>query len=240
MQIAVAAVFNCGILAGSQNFYPEGKMHGNLCNKIGTITLVTALWAPVALAHPHSFISLVTTAVTQDGQLTGLKMQWTMDELTSADLLYDAGDAKPGSPVWKKLAAEVMANVLGQHYFTEFWHNGEKVKFLNTPSEYGLANVDHQAVLTFVLPLAHPQPLKGQTYTFATFDPGYFVDMSYDQPTDASLPKELAGSCKISVLTPEPNEKTLAFAQSLDKADAPPEDMELGKQFAQQVTIKCQ
>ena len=24
----------------------------------------------------------------------------------------------------KKLAAEVMANVLGQHYFSELWHNG--------------------------------------------------------------------------------------------------------------------
>jgi ABC-type uncharacterized transport system substrate-binding protein len=32
----------------------------------------------------------------------------------SADLLYDAGNAKAGSEVWKKLAAEVMANVLGQ------------------------------------------------------------------------------------------------------------------------------
>lgn len=33
--------------------------------------------------------------------------QWT---LTSADLLYDAGNAAPGSEIWKKLA-EVMANV---------------------------------------------------------------------------------------------------------------------------------
>jgi ABC-type uncharacterized transport system substrate-binding protein len=80
-------------------------------------------------AHPHSFISLKTELVT-DGQLSGLKMRWTMDEITSADLLYDAGNAKPGDEIWKKLAAEVMANVLGQHYFTEFWHNGQKVKFL--------------------------------------------------------------------------------------------------------------
>jgi ABC-type uncharacterized transport system substrate-binding protein len=36
-------------------------------------------------------------------------MRWTMDEITSADLLYDAGNAKPGDEIWKKLAAEVMA-----------------------------------------------------------------------------------------------------------------------------------
>ncbi|WP_223271310.1 DUF1007 family protein [Buttiauxella sp. B2] len=202
--------------------------------------LGTALFSPMVLAHPHSFITLVTTVMVENDQLTGLKMQWTMDEITSADLLYDAGNAKPDSPVWKKLAAEVMANVLGQHYFTEFWHNGEKVTFNNLPPEYGLAQSGHQAVLSFVLPLAHPQPLKGQTYQFATFDPTYFVDMSYDHPDDAKLPKALAEQCKISIKTPQPTEDMQAFALSLDKADAPPEDMELGKQFSQQVTLQCQ
>lgn len=91
-----------------------------------------------AAAHPHSFISLQTEAVAENGQLTGFKMRWTMDEITSADLLYDAGNAKPGSEIWKKLAAEVMANVLGQHYFSELWHNGERVKFDNRPDGYGL------------------------------------------------------------------------------------------------------
>ncbi|MDU1426041.1 MAG: DUF1007 domain-containing protein, partial [Klebsiella michiganensis] len=31
----------------------------------------------------------------------------------------------------------------------------------------------------------------------------------------------------------------LSYAQSLDKADAPPEDMELGNYFAQKVTLQC-
>ena len=48
-----------------------------------------------AAAHPHSFISLQTEAVAENGQLTGFKMRWTMDEITSADLLYDAGNANP-------------------------------------------------------------------------------------------------------------------------------------------------
>ena len=105
------------------------------------------------LAHPHSFISLKTEVVADNGLLTGFKMRWTMDEITSADLLYDAGKAKPGDEVWKKLAAEVMANVLGQHYFSELWHNGQRVKFDNRPDGYGLEREGHQAVLTFTLPL---------------------------------------------------------------------------------------
>ncbi len=55
-----------------------------------------------AAAHPHSFISLQSEPVVKDGLLSGFKMRWTMDEITSSDLLYDAGNAKPGSEVWKK------------------------------------------------------------------------------------------------------------------------------------------
>jgi len=120
------------------------------------------------------------------------------------------------------------------------WHNGQRVKFQNRPTEYGLSRDGHQAVLTFVLPLAQPQPVTGQTYTFSSFDPTYYVDMSYAEDGDAALPAALRKSCRVTVQTPEPDDKVLDFAQSLDKADAPPEDMELGKQFAQTVTLTCQ
>ncbi len=56
-------------------------------------------------------------------------MVWTMDEITSSDLLYDAENAKSDSEIWKKLAAEVMANVLGQHYFTDIYRDGQPVKY---------------------------------------------------------------------------------------------------------------
>jgi len=202
--------------------------------------LFLALLSFATLAHPHSFIRLKTGVLVANGQWTGLEMRWTMDEITSADLLYDAGNAKPGDEIWKKLAAEVMANVLGQHYFTEFWHNRQKVKFLNRPTEYGMTRDGHQAVLTFILPLAHPQPLAGQKYRFSTFDPTYYVDMHYAQDSDVQLPENLQKICKIAVHTPKPSEEMLNFAVSLDKEDAPPEDMELGKQFAQEVTLQCQ
>ncbi|MFS2222041.1 DUF1007 family protein [Pantoea sp. B65] len=205
------------------------------------MVLITLLLSPSLAAHPHSFIALKTTLVSnQPGTLNGLHMVWKMDEITSSDLLYDAGNAKPDSVVWKKLAAEVMANVLGQHYFTEFWHNGQRVKFDNLPMEYHLTREGHQAVLTFVLPLAEPQRLTGQTYTFMTFDPTYFVDMFYDDDKSLQLPQALQHQCKMSLKTPKPDASMQAYALSLDKADAPAEEMDLGRQFAQTVTLACQ
>ncbi|GAB7270289.1 hypothetical protein DZS_16830 [Dickeya ananatis] len=55
-----------------------------------------------ALAHPHSFIDMKTTVEGKDDLITGLRMNWTMDPITSADLLYDAGNAAKDSDVWKK------------------------------------------------------------------------------------------------------------------------------------------
>lgn len=209
-------------------------------NYIGGLLLLSGAWMPSAWSHPHSFIDMQTTLVHQGDQLTGLKMRWVMDEITSSDLLYDAGDARPDSVVWKKLAAEVMANVLGQHYFSEFFHQQQPVKFDNLPPEYHLSREGHKAVLEFILPLAHPQRLSGQSYHFSTFDPTYFVDMYYDSEKALTVPPELAKQCRFELKTPAENAALKAYALSLDKADAPAEEMDLGRQFAQSVTLTCQ
>lgn len=207
--------------------------------KRALLTLLMAL-SPAVVAHPHSFIDMKTALVAQGDTFTGLKMTWTMDEITSADLLYDAGDARPGSVVWKKLAAGVMANVLGQHYFSEVWHNKQRVKFLNLPTEYNLSRNGHKAVLEFILPLAEPPTLTGQHFEILTFDPTYFVDMFYDNPGALTLPPALQGRCRFTLMTPKPNDSLKQYALSLDKADAPAEEMDLGRQFAQTVGLTCQ
>lgn len=64
--------------------------------KRSALTLFLAVLSFVAAAHPHSFIRLQTQVVSENEQFVALKMRWTMDALTSADLLYDAGNAKTG------------------------------------------------------------------------------------------------------------------------------------------------
>ncbi|MBW5813291.1 DUF1007 family protein [Yersinia kristensenii] len=220
-----------------------------LCyNKLGVINrLMTLLltggaliYSQLAQAHPHSFIDMDASFVSEKQTLVGIKMVWTMDEITSADLLYDAENAKSDSEIWKKLAAEVMANVLGQHYFTDIYRDGKPVKYKNLPTEYHLSRQGHQAVLEFILPLAEPQPLAGKPFIISTYDPTYFVDMTYDGNKAIRLSAEMAKSCKLTLFTPNPNASLQAYALSLDKSDSPGEDMELGKQFAQRVTVQCQ
>lgn len=198
------------------------------------LSLASSVWA-----HPHSFIDIQTTVEGENDTITGLRMHWTMDPITSADLLYDAGKAKSDSETWKKLAAEVMANVLGQHYFTEIYRDNAAIKFQPMPTEYHLSRQGNVAVLEFVLPLAHPQVLKGAPLEISTFDPTYFVDMSYQDKNAVRLAPALAEHCKTVLFTPKPSADLRSYALSLDKADAPDEDLALGKQFAQRITLEC-
>lgn len=208
---------------------------------VSYLLLVTGvLWGPQALAHPHSFIDMKTTIEGSNEQITGLRMTWTMDPITSADLLYDAVNANNTSEVWKKLAAEVMANVLGQHYFTDVYREGKAVKYQPMPTEYHLSREGNKAVLAFVLPLAHPQSLTGAPLQISTYDPSYFVDMSYKDDSAIQLSPALSGRCKTTLVTPKPDASLQSYAQALDKDARPAKTIELGKQFAQRVTLQCQ
>ena len=70
--------------------------------KHSAMALFLAVISFTTCAHPHSFISLKTELVTDGTQLSGLKMRWTMDEITSADLLYDAGNAMKSGKSWRR------------------------------------------------------------------------------------------------------------------------------------------
>ncbi|WP_145570497.1 DUF1007 family protein [Yersinia bercovieri] len=218
-----------------------GANKSSVINRLLVLLLAGAalIYSPWSEAHPHSFIDMDATFVSEKQMLVGMKMVWTMDEITSADLLYDAENAKSDSEIWKKLAAEVMANVLGQHYFTDIYRDGKPVKYKNLPTEYHLSRKGHQAVLEFVMPLAEPQPLVGKPFIISTYDPTYFVDMTYADNKAVRLSAEMEKSCKLTLFTPNPNSSLQAYALSLDKNDSPGEDMELGKQFAQRITVQC-
>jgi ABC-type uncharacterized transport system substrate-binding protein len=211
-------------------------------NRLMMLLLVasTFIYSQLAGAHPHSFIDMDATFISKKQRLVGVKMVWTMDEITSADLLYDAENAKNDAEIWKKLAAQVMANVLGQHYFTDIYRDGKLVKYKNLPTEYHLSRKGHQAVLAFVLPLAEPQLLAGKPFIISTYDPTYFVDMTYPDNKAIRLSAEMEKSCQLTLFTPNPNASLQAYALSLDKNDSPGEDMNLGQQFAQRVAVQCQ
>lgn len=199
------------------------------------------VWAmihgPFVLAHPHSWIDTKTYIEGENGFITGFKMEWTFDAMTSAYML-DGEDTAPKheQETFRKVAASVLENMKYEHYFTYFFDGDEPIKYYAAHSET-LARNRAKLVMSFELPLAKPKAVTRDSLRLLIFDPSYYVDMSWKSKNDVVLSSDLAHHCQIELIEPNPTPKQMAYAMSLP-ADADP-DNALGQLFTQTVKLHC-
>lgn len=148
----------------------------NLIRRMNTLLLsflVLLMFSPQTFAHPHSFIDMETTLITENQTLTGIEYVWKMDPMTSADILYDLMNTKEDSPQWKKQAASVMANIIAQSYFSELNYQNKKQPLKLFPDTYRMMREGLQIVMSFRVSLLHPIPLTGSTIELKTYEPTF-------------------------------------------------------------------
>lgn len=199
------------------------------------------LFSAQSWAHPHSFLDMKNKIVIVNERFIGVEMNWWLDEITSAELLYEINESEDKAAAIKKITNEMTLNAVSAHYFSELYDaNDRPVKFSATPQNAELQIHDHRVVFHFMMPLAEPLPLKGERLRLYTFEPSYYLAMVYEQARDLSAsPQSL---CRISLEQPKVNQQLRLYASGLDKnqtADLPPGSLSLGAQFAQQVNIVC-
>ena len=190
------------------------------------------------LAHPHAFIDMQTTPIVENNQLTGLSMKWTLDEASSSAVIYDMKQAKTKNEQ-QKLIDDVMGNVVSEHYFSYLYDNQHnKIKYSPHPKNYGVKIQGLQLQYYFDVPLTHSQNLEKNTFSLQTYDPTYYVAMTYPSKSAvdfSALPK----NCQGKLIEPNVDEKIQAYASSLDKSKKN-EDDSLGVMFAQKIIIQCE
>lgn len=207
-----------------------------LCHRIG-LGLVTAFFACTVLAHPHSWVEMKTYIQGRDGMITGFKMEWTFDPMTSAYMLDGEGmSSNYAQKTLRKLAASVLDNMLYEHYFTYFYDGDTPVKYSVAHSEK-LTRNRAKLMLSFELPLSKPQPVTSDSLRLLIFDRSYYVDMAWTSVSDIQLSDELSRQCRLSLAQPNPTPEQVSYAMSLP-ADADP-DYALGQLFTQTVNLHC-
>ncbi len=214
----------------------------NLIRRMNTLLLsflVLLMFSPQTVAHPHSFIDMETTLITENQTLTGIEYVWKMDPMTSADILYDLMNTKEDSPQWKKQAASVMANIIAQSYFSELNYQNKKQPLKLFPDTYRMMREGLRIVMSFRVSLLHPIPLTGSTIELKTYEPTFFVSMTYNGKRAVHLSPPDASQCRLIFTEADPSDTLKDYALSLDTDDTPDDDLTLGRQFAQQITLHC-
>lgn len=198
-------------------------------------------FAPLVSAHPHSFLDIQNQVQILDGKLSGFKLSWTLDEITSAELLYEIKTAKDQAAARKKIQAEMDSSAVEAHYFSELYDEKKQpIKFKNRPQNSALEIKGNRVIYHFTLPVAQPVAVAGKSFQFYTFEPSYYLAMEYNSTADLTATAQTA--CRVSLVEPQVSQDIRLYASKLDKSENPDVQLiggSLGAMFAQKVQIEC-
>ncbi|MEI8633831.1 DUF1007 family protein [Vibrio sp. PP-XX7] len=200
--------------------------------------LVVGILLPmVSEAHPHSWIDMKTYIEGDQQKITGFKMDWRFDPMTTA-YLFDGEDMSKAhrQATLNKLANSIIHNMLSTHYFTYFYNGKIPIRYQNARHPV-LTEAHGKARLTFDIPLAKPYELTPHPLKLLIFDPTYYVDMSWKKRQDIILSTALQSACSFKMIEPHPTPAQVSHAMSIP-ADADPDDT-LGQLFTQSVVLTC-
>lgn len=205
--------------------------------------LFIAVLALPAFSHPHSFLDMRNKVMIENGKLNAFAMTWILDEITSAELVYEIQSAKDKKAAEQKITEELNESAVANHYFSELYDEKEMpIKFKAKPINPRIEIKDNRVFYHFELTLAQPQDVKGRSFRLFTFEPSYYLYMGYEKFSDLTSTEQ--NECKVTLEEPKVNQSLRLYASSLDKTESPdmPSDksLSLGAQFAQKVSIQCQ
>ncbi|MGJ7459165.1 DUF1007 family protein [Halomonas sp. MA07-2] len=199
----------------------------------------------LAQAHPHGWIDLRMRLVVDDeGHLTGLHQSWRMDPFYSLVVLEELGQAGGDGGLeaaLDQLGSEIRDNLVPYGYYTELTLAGEKQGF-DAVSDYTVLERGGRVEFIFLLPLAEPQPLAGQTLSYQVFDPTYYIEMVHEEenrvPADDALLVGGELACETRIHQPNPDPELVLQAAMLDVDDEA--EPGLGRHFAETGEVTCQ
>ncbi len=201
------------------------------------------LFSVTVSAHPHSFLDMKNKVLIHQDKLEGFEMSWMLDEITSAELIYEISASDNKDDAVKKITQELNQSAVDAHYFSELYDEKDQpIKFKAQPIAPSIEVKDTRIIYHFTLSLAQPQEIAGRSFRLFTFEPSYYLSMAYENAQDVTSTTQ--NRCEISMTEPKVSQSLRLYASKLDKTETPdmPDDksLSLGAQFAQKVSIVCQ
>ncbi|MDH2997869.1 ABC transporter substrate-binding protein [Pasteurellaceae bacterium LFhippo2] len=206
------------------------------------LALFSLLISAPTFAHPHSFIDMQNQVLINQGKLDGFKMRWTLDEISSSEILYEIKSAKNRDEAIKKITKDLDESAIHAHYFSELYdEKDQKIKFKAVPVDSSVEVQEQNIIYNFTLALAKPADVKGYAFRLYTFEPSYYIAMNYATEKDVTSTEQ--DLCKVTMIEPKVNQDLKLYASSLDKTQTPDMpgtgSLSLGGQFAQTVSVVC-
>lgn len=197
-----------------------------------------ACFAQPVAAHPHAWIDLRSTVLLdENGHVIAIEQEWLFDDfytLFVTEHIESAGESPKAA--LNELAKSNLGSLSAYDYFTEVEVDGSRIS-LGTVTEYESELRNGRLWLRFVLPLAEPLDAVARDFSFAVFDPTYYVEVLHLEGEVISFRGPGGNACSGMIVPPTPTVEMVMLAQALDRGAKP--DNTLGSVFAERVEVAC-
>lgn len=193
-----------------------------------------------AYAHPHAWIDVRSVVMfDQRGHAVALEEIWLFDPYYTAfaiEGLDEDGDGAPDPDGLAALLRENMTNLAAYDYFTVVETDGTSEP-LDAVTEMSSRMRGEQLEMRFVVTFAAPLLEKTDSFSYAIFDPTYYIEMLHASGDDAVRLVGAPEGCSVERSIAEPDAETVALAAMLDQSQTAGNG--LGILFAETVTVQC-
>jgi ABC-type uncharacterized transport system substrate-binding protein len=155
---------------------------------------------PVA-AHPHVWITDVTTFVFEGRQLVGLRHHWTFDEFFGSFLIEEHDGDRDGrfDPAETAALRQDAFDALGEvGYFTQLRIDGDAWP-LREVEGFAARIEDGTVVYEFTLLLPQPVDPAAVALAVGMYDPEYYVELLLDEDDPVRFTGLPSGTCTFDI-----------------------------------------
>ena len=191
-------------------------------------------------AHPHAWIDLRSTVVLdQDSKITGIRVHWIFDEfytLFTLEVIDPDRDGIAEPALVRELAKENLKNLAAYSYFTYVEADGQQPEY-GPIVDYDSYLEGDNLIMEFVVPLVEPVDPTAQVFSYAVYDPTYYIEIFHIEGYTVNADGPMPAGCVLELEAPNPNPEIVSFAASLDKTESGGDG--LGTFFAERVHLRC-
>lgn len=202
------------------------------------MALALCLAPNTASAHPHVWVTVEATVAYTGGKVVGLQQRWTFDDMYTAMAIQGLDKNGDGKYDREELAELAKVNIEGIKQFDYFTHarlNENELKFAE-PTDFWLEHKDNVLTLNFTLPLQQPFAAETPGFSFAIYDPSYFIAFDFAKDKPVKLGKGAPANCALDVDAPPSDDDATNLANALSNAAGTASG---GSFLSRTVHVKC-
>jgi len=205
------------------------------------LTALVALAGSMSPAHAHPHVTIENRSdvvLNEQGQIVAINVEWKFDDmysLAAVEGLDTNGDGEYTPDEIKEIATENIEALKEYDYFVDAKVNGQKIAFGHV-TEYG--NLFSKGILTmyFRVPLKEPVDPKAGAFSFAVYDPSYYIAIELPEADPIQVIGTLPEACRIDIGKSAAETENFQYTEEFWENDAKDG---MGAIFARPIAIKC-